>query len=202
MLIWHHSFHSSRGSSSCAQERKLNQPSMLQETLTILCTFLMTTHVSLFFFFKLNYRFLYPGATFTSSFFFSGLSDLVLQFCLKAMREENADTIPTVCPSLLPPIYLFGKARALQVQLPQWLVMVYFVSKCILVPLCSNLQHKFSSCAIQTSHELTCLQCRAAIVCHTFQIKGSQDRQCLQDTGSCWGLLGTTAGSFVHWEAV
>lgn len=202
MLIWHHSFHSSRGSSSCAQERKLNQPSMLQETLTILCTFLMTTHVSLFFFFKLNYRFLYPGATFTSSFFFSGLSDLVLQFCLKAMREENADTIPTVCPSLLPPIYLFGKARALQVQLPQWPVMVYFVSKCILVPLCSNLQHKFSSCAIQTSHELTCLQCRAAIVCHTFQIKGSQDRQCLQDTGSCWGLLGTTAGSFVHWEGV
>lgn len=70
MLIWHHSFHSSRGSSSCAQERKLNQPSMLQETLTILCTFLMTTHVSLFFFFKLNYRFLYPGATFTSSCFF------------------------------------------------------------------------------------------------------------------------------------
>lgn len=135
-------------------------------------------------------------------YFFSGLSDLVLQFCLKAMREENADTIPTVCPSLLPPIYLFGKARALQVQLPQWPVMVYFVSKCILVPLRSNLQHKFSSCAIQTSHELTCLQCRAAIVCHTFQIKGSQDRQCLQDTRSCWGLLGTTAGSFVHWEGV
>lgn len=54
MLIWHHSFHSSRGSSSCAQERKLNQPSMLQETLTILCTFLMTTHVSLFFFLNLT----------------------------------------------------------------------------------------------------------------------------------------------------
>lgn len=202
MLIWHHSFHSSRGSSSCAQERKLNQPSMLQETLTILCTFLMTTHVSLFFFFNLTTVSYILEPPLHQVFFFSGLSDLVLQFCLKAMREENADTIPTVCPSLLPPIYLFGKARALQVQLPQWPVMVYFVSKCILVPLCSNLQHKFSSCAIQTSHELTCLQCRAAIVCHTFQIKGSQDRQCLQDTGSCWGLLGTTAGSFVHWEGV
>lgn len=202
MLIWHHSFHSSCGSSSCAQERKLNQPSMLQETLTMFVHISHDNSCKSFFFFNLTTVSYILEPPLHQVYFFSGLSDLVLQFCLKAMGEENADTIPTVCPSLLPPIYLFGKACALQVQLPQWPVMVYFVSKCILVPLCSNLQHKFSSCAIQTSHELTCLQCRAAIVCHTFQIKGSQDRQCLQDTRSCWGLLGTTAGSFVHWEGV
>lgn len=60
--------------------------------------------------------------------------------------------------------------------------MVYFMSKSILVTLRSNSQHKFSS------HELTCLQCMSAIVCHTFQIKGSQDGQCLRDARSCWGL--------------
>lgn len=175
---------------------------MLQETLTIFVHISHDNSCKSFFFLKLTTVSYILEPPLHQVYFFSGLSDLVLQFCLKAMGEENADTIPTVCPSLLPPIYLFGKAHALQVQLPQWPVMVYFVSKCILVPLCSNLQHKFSSCAIQTSHELTCLQCRAAIVCHTFQIKGSQDRQCLQDTRSCWGLLGTTAGSFVHWERV
>lgn len=70
MLIWHHSFHSSRGSSSCAQERKLNQPSMLQETLTIFVHISHDNSCKSFFLFKLNYRLLYPGATFTSSLFF------------------------------------------------------------------------------------------------------------------------------------
>lgn len=125
-------------------------------------------------------------------FVFSGLSDLVPYFDSKAMRVENAastppfPTPPHCCPSAcltLPCFYYwFGKAHDLPVQLPRWPLMVYFMSKCILVPLCSNFQDKFSS------HELTCLQCGAAIVCHTFQIKGSQDGQCLQDAGSCRGL--------------
>lgn len=59
--------------------------------------------------------------------------------------------------------------------------MVYLMSKSILVTLRSNFQDKFSG------HELTCLECMSAIVCHTFQIKGSQDGQCLWDAGSCWG---------------
>lgn len=67
--------------------------------------------------------------------------------------------------------------------------MVYFVSERILVQLCSDFQDKFSSCATEPCHELTCLQCWHAIVCDTFQIKGSQDGQCLRDAGSCgWQL--------------
>lgn len=87
----------------------------------------------------------------------------------------------TVWPSLTS-YYYFGKAHDLPVQLPQWPVMVYFMSKPILVTPHSNFQDKFSS------HELTCLQRMAVTVCHTFQIKGSQDGQCLQDAGSSRGL--------------
>lgn len=73
-----------------------------------------------------------------------------------------------------------AKARDLPLPLPQWPLMVYFVSKSILVLLCSNCQDKFSCTVSQASHELTCLQCRSAVVCHTFQIKSSQDGQCLR----------------------
>lgn len=139
-------------------------------------------------------------------FVFSGLSDLVPRFYSKAMWAENAAPTPPsplllfsdptlcCCPLrclTLPrfyPVYQFGKACDLAVQLPRWPVMVYFVSKCILIPPSSNLQDTLGICATRTSHELTCLQCSAAIVCHTFQIKGSQDGQCLRDAGSCRGL--------------
>jgi len=39
----------------------------------------------------------------------------------------------------------------------------------------------------------------AAVVCHTFQIKGSQDGPVF--TG-CWELGGAAAGSSVHWDGV
>lgn len=131
-------------------------------------------------------------------FVFPRLSDLV-PCLLKGVGVENAASAPPFYPYLTTappvsvpplrlPVYWFGKAYDLRVQLPWRPVMVYFLSKCILVPLCLNFQDKFCSCATWTSHELTCLQCRAVIVCHTFQIKGSQDGRCLQNAGSCQGL--------------
>lgn len=86
------------------------------------------------------------------------------------------------------PVYDFGPALDLPLQLPRWPLMVYFLSESISVLLCPSFQDKLSGRATWTSRELTCLRWRSAVVCHTFQIKGSQDGQCLQDAGLCRGL--------------